>query len=177
MKAKKSVLYSILTIVLISSCCKDPKSGECADGKQWILGGCVDETKELYIFSGYPDFYCFNDSLALGYDVQRGGLNWSYYLNTQYTKNKGVGNNWLMGTFSSSDSGWGKFSARCSESPDSGIKYYTFLYIEDHDKITSETREIRGRLELGDRYPLPEPVGDGTYTVLDSSYVILKRVN
>lgn len=177
MKTIISVLYSILTIALISSCCKDPKPGECPDGKQWILGGCVDETKELYIFSAYPDFYCFNDSLALGYDIQKGELNWSYRKIYKYINNQGKGDNWLIAGFESSDSGLGKFSARCSESPGSGVKYYTFLYIEDHDKITSETREIRGRLELGDRYPLPEPVGDGTYTVLDSSYVIFKRVN
>lgn len=172
-------IYSILIglFFLFCGCYKNPKPGECEEGKQWILGGCITEPKELYLFSGYPDFYCFNDSIAVGFPVDKIDAPIIYVNSYQYLENQGGKNNWLIGG-SRTSNGRGEFRETCWNAPGKAITYFTFLTMLDYKNVRADTKELHCKLELraGPLDDQDAPVYPPK-TVLDSSTVILKRVN
>lgn len=168
---------SIGLIFLIYGCCKDPKPGECGEGRQWIIGGCWDEPKEYYFFSGFPDFYCYNDSIAVGFPVHESDFPKIYVSRYQYLENQGSKDNWLIGG-SRSSNGRGEFYETCWNAPGKAITYFTFLTIVDYKNVGVNTKELQCKLEL--RAGLFDDQDNPIFppkTVLDSSTIVLKRVN
>lgn len=177
MRHFKIYTISIGLIFLIFGCCKDPKPGECGEGRQWIIGGCWDEPKEYYFFSGFPDFYCYNDSIAVGFPVHESDFPKIYVSRYQYLENQGSKDNWLIGG-SRSSNGRGEFVEICDNARNKKITYYTFLVVEDYKNVGADTKELHCKLELREnQYDDRDSPSLPPNTVLDSSTIVLKRVN
>lgn len=179
---RHNIILTILIglIFLIFGCCKDPKPGECGEGRQWIIGGCWNEPREFYFFSGFPDFYCYNDSIAVGIPVDEIVSPIIYLSSYQYLENQGSKDNWLTGG-SRSNRGRGEeldFYETCWNAPGRKISYFTFLTILDYKNVGVGTKELHCKLELrADLYDDQDAPIYPPKTVLDSSTIILKRVN
>ena len=175
----KQIIFIVIMLGLmtaLTSCGKD-EGHICSNRQAKVLGECIDTARHDFIFSGYPDFYCFNDSVAIGINKKKSG-NTIYVKVFPYIQDRGIGKNWLTGGSRSSISLPWKFYEHCYESPEDRTQYYTFLFVQDWDKITEETKEIHCRLELRDGISTGEhdPEIISPSAVLDSSTVVLKRV-
>lgn len=176
MKNFNLILLSWIVLFSMQSCSKCPE--ECATNQVKVLGACKSRAFDQYLFGAYPDFYCFNDSIVLGYSKDKSNHESIIYLrHFQYLENKGQGNNWLIGGLRSSDH-VNEFYEQCWDNPKQGVTYHTFLYVEDFDKITKETKELKGILELrSSQYAQHSSPIHNPKVVLDSSTVILRRLN
>lgn len=149
---------------------------DCPD-EQKIFGNCWQEKRELYLFSGFPEFYCYNDSIAVGYPVEEIDSPTIYIRSYQYLENQGSKENWIItGTLTSN--GRGEFKEVCYNAPDKAITYYTFLVVEDYNNVGADTKELHCKLELRENlYGEQDDPNLPPNKVLDSSTIILKRVN
>lgn len=172
---KNLIVFSVFFAfaVLAMGCHKNNlNDNECGPGLVKIIGSCYPDKVPYYFFSGYPDFYCLNDSVAVGVRVNPGDQDVIIIKQYAFLAEKGVGSNHLIGGSNSGDNR-GEFLDACHERPDEKIRYNTFLVVEDYDKITKDTRELHCRLELRDKqFDNFEP-----FKILDSARVVLKRAN
>ncbi len=172
------VIMSGLMTALVS-CDKDEMGCSSLSGHVRIANCCINPSRHDFIFTGYPNFYCYNDSIAIGihdFNSKHPFISNTIYVSTfPYIQDRGIGKNWRIG--GSSTGNW-KFYEHCYHSPDDKKDYDTFLFVLDGDKITKDTKEIHCRLELRagiytDEYD-PEIITPSA--ILDTSTVVLKRV-
>lgn len=171
-------LFMISGILWTMAGCDSDEEHICSSKQVKVLSECIDTARHDFIFIGYPDFYCFNDSVAIGikdYNYQR---NIIYFRVYPYIQDRGIGKNWLIGGATSSGGSSWKFYERCYQSPEDNSQYHTFLFVLDGDKITEDTKEIHCRLELRDGIYTDEydPEIITPSAILDTSTVVLKRL-
>ncbi len=174
----RKIYFLLLISVSISFVSCDSCPDECGAGKISILGQCEDD-QNMFLFAAYPNFYCYNDSIVVGFPKDHSINESKIYVSVfRYLEEKGSGTNWLSGGLRSSHVLKNEFYEQCKDKPEGNITYHTFLIIEDIEKITEGTSEIKGKLELrtsqysAHHYPEVYP----PKVVLDSAAIVLKRL-
>ncbi len=167
------VMMSCLMTALVS--CDKDEGPTCSNDQVKVLGECIKKSEGIFYFVGYPDFYCYNDSVVVS--INTSTRHNEIYLNVYpYIQDRGIGRNRLIGGSSNYYNSPWKFYEYCYHSPEDMTPYHTFLLVLDGDKITEDTKEIHCRLEL--RSGIFAGVCDPEIVtaLLDTSTVVLKRV-
>lgn len=168
-------MLTILVGLILSavSCHRELVLCESADYK--IIGRCFEDPREYYFFTGYPDFYCFNDSIAVGIPVDDLDDPWLYFNCSFYIDDKGGRGNEIHLTKSASN-GQGAFNHGCYQAQSKETPYTTYLFVEDYKNIDADTKELHCKLrtEFHDVQANPDYP---SISVIDSTTIVLKRVN
>ncbi|MCZ2100551.1 MAG: hypothetical protein LC107_03325 [Chitinophagales bacterium] len=92
-------------------------------------------------------------------------------------ENQGSKENWLVGSTGTSN-GRGEFFDVCWNARGKAVTYYTFLVVKDYKNVGADTKELHCKLELREnQYDDRDSPSLPPNTVLDSSTIVLKRVN
>lgn len=176
-------MKQILFLIIISGMlwtmagCDSDEGHICSNEQVKVLGECIEKSERNLYFVGYPDFYCYNDSVAVSINIatRYNKIHVSVY---PYILDRGIGRNWLMGGARGAGYSPWKFYEHCYHSPEDKKDYDTFLFVLDGDKITEDTKEIHCRLELRDGIYTDEydPEIITPSAILDTSTVVLKRL-
>lgn len=168
------LMITALFLVFSTSCHKDTEGkGDC------LTVGCWGDDDDLYyIFANEQiDFYCLNGPTAIGVatpenESWQGDLIrlWGY---PYYLEKKGEGLNLQFDLFKGGPVD-GVFNIFCEDNAKNSDPFVTYLFVENYNQITKDTKEIHCRLEYREKVFVPL---DWPNTVLDSQRVTLKRVN
>lgn len=170
LKFMKTYLFGFFAFALVLLGCE--KAEKCDS-----IGCWGDDSQFYHIFVNEDiDFYCYNGPTALGIAKDKNSsthksdlLQFAGY--PYYDEIKGEGSNQQFHSTEGTD-GFGVFSTACSENRENKNRIITYIFIENYDLITSETKELTCRLELWEEYAIPLHY---PHTVIDSSVVIFKR--
>lgn len=173
----KQLIFLIIVSSILGamSSCDSDEGHICSNEQVKVLGECIEKSEKNLYFVGYPDFYCYNDSVAVSINTTS-RYNVIHVNVYPYIQDRGVGKNWLIGGLRGAGYSSWKFYERCYQSPEDNSQYHTFLFVLDGDKINEDTKEIHCRLELRDGIYVGDFDPEIVSTLLDSSTVVLKRL-
>lgn len=163
------VIIGFISIVNIG--CSDADNKPCKDGLPKIIGFCdIIEDGEM-IFTGFPDFYCWEDSVAVVFDKTNGYFNELIAITKDFRFNLDDPKNLTSISFYG---GINFFDTTCYDTPSSESRHLVILLFDEDLTVDESTTSILGNFYLCEGKALVE--GVSAENIIESKRVALKRV-